>query len=184
VLLVAGIDALASIRLRNDDGLAEVMRSIRLHGKGGDKYDIVRIGVNGRLDTLQAAVLIEKLKIFPDEIAARQEVAQRYSNALHNAVKVPTAPTGSSPVWAQYTILLRDGRRDAVARALKVEGIPTAIYYPKPVHHQPAYAGFLRATPSLPTSERLPIEVLSLPMHAYLSPAEQDRIVTAVHAAL
>jgi UDP-2-acetamido-2-deoxy-ribo-hexuluronate aminotransferase len=171
--------------LFTDDGaLAEVMRSIRLHGKGGDKYDIVRIGVNGRLDTLQAAVLIEKLRIFADEIAARQVVAQRYGYALHNVVKVPSVPTGSTSVWAQFTVNVPGGRRDALAHALKAQGIPTAIYYPKPVHQQPAYARFPTASPSLAISEQLPNEVLSLPMHAYLSPAEQDRIIAAVHAAL
>lgn len=168
----------------DDDELADIMRSIRLHGKGSDKYDIVRIGINGRLDTLQAAILIEKLKIFPDEIAARQAVALRYDKGLHNVVRTPAIPAGHTSVWAQYTVVVPSGRRDAVARVLKGQGIPTAVYYPRPVHHQPAYVGFPTAAPSLPASERLPTEVLSLPMHSYLSPADQDRIIEAIHAAL
>ena len=167
-----------------DDALADVMRSIRLHGKGDDKYDIVRIGVNGRLDTLQAAILIEKLKIFTDEIAARDRVAKRYSIALAGHVKVPVLPPGASSVWAQYTVTIPDGRRDAVATSMKAAGIPTMVYYPRPVPGQEAYRHYPVAEGGVPNSARLPGEVLSLPMHAYLSAAAQNRIIEALVAAL
>ena len=168
----------------NDDGLAETIRSLRVHGQGGDKYDNVRIGRNARLDTLQAAVLLEKLRIFPEEIRARGKVARRYSEALADVVAVPVIPEGLTSVWAQYTIRIEGaGRRDAVAVRLRETGIPTAVYYPKPLHHQSAYAGFPRAPNGLPVSERLPGEVLSLPMHPYLDEATQFRIVEAVRAA-
>ena len=120
------------------------MRSLRVHGEGRDKYDNVRIGLNGRLDTIQAAVLIEKLKIFPDEIVARERVARRYSAGLADVAIVPQLARGSTSVWAQYTIRLAAGRRDALAAALKPQGIPTAIYYPIPLHRQerlPALSG-------------------------------------------
>jgi dTDP-4-amino-4,6-dideoxygalactose transaminase len=167
-----------------DDALADVMGSIRLHGKGTDKYDIVRVGVNGRLDTLQAAVLLAKLEIFEEEIRLRDAVAARYSAALAGHVKVPRIPAGRTSVWAQYSIVVSGGRRDALQKALAEEGIPTAVYYPKPVHHQAAYRHYPVAGNGLPTSERLPEEILSLPMHPYLSARDQDRIVDAITRAL
>ncbi len=168
----------------NDDTLAETMRSLRVHGQGHDKYDNVRIGRNARLDTLQAAILLEKLRIFPEEIRARGEVARRYAKALADVAVVPVVPEGLTSVWAQYTIRIEGaGRRDAVATRLRETGIPTAVYYPKPLHRQSAYAGFPRAPNGLPVSERLPGEVLSLPMHPYLDEATQFRIVEAVRAA-
>src|SRR5215203_3362525 len=115
-----------------DAELAATMRSIRVHGEGVDKYENVRIGLNARLDTIQAAVLLEKLKIFPDEIQKRNVVAGRYNKLLQGLVEVPTAPEHSVSVWAQYTIRISGGRRDSVAQKLRAEGIPTAIYYPKP----------------------------------------------------
>jgi dTDP-4-amino-4,6-dideoxygalactose transaminase len=144
----------------------------------------VRIGMTGRLDTIQAAVLLEKLKIFRDEIAARNKAAERYNNALGNVATVPRIPDGYTSVWAQYTIRLEPGRRDGLASALKQEGIPTAIYYTKPLHQQEAYARFPCADAGLPVSERLAHEVISLPMHAYLDEPTQDRIIDAVHRAL
>ena len=123
----------------DDDELARVMRSLRMHGEGASQYDCARIGMNGRFDTIQAAVLIEKLKIFPDEMASRDRVARRYSQALADVATIPRVAEGSTSVWAQYTIRLAAGRRDALAAALKVQGIPTAVYYVKPVHHQDAY---------------------------------------------
>src|SRR5436309_1222722 len=126
----------------DDDDLAQVMRSVRVHGEGRDKYDCVRIGINGRLDTIQAAVLIEKLKIFPDEIAARERIAERYGAALADVAIVPAVAPGSSSIWAQYTIRLAAGRRERFAAALKAQGIPTAIYYPIPLHRQPPYRDF------------------------------------------
>jgi dTDP-4-amino-4,6-dideoxygalactose transaminase len=166
----------------NDDELAAIMRSLRVHGQGSDKYDNVRIGMNGRLDTMQAAVLIEKLKIFPDEIAARDRVAKRYNEMLGDVVAVPVVAEGNTSVWAQYT--MRVPNRDALAAALKAKGVPTAIYYPKPLHQQTAYSKFPCAGNGVPVSERLAGEVLSLPMHPYLEEAVQDRIIAAVREAL
>ena len=163
-----------------DDALADIMRSIRLHGKGTDKYDIVRVGINGRLDTIQAAILIEKLKIFPDEIRARQQVAHRYHAALGSAVRVPKIAPGMTSVWAQYTLVISDGRRDEVARRLSAIGIPTQIYYPRALHEQTAYEHCPVAVGGVAVAERLPKDVLSLPMHPYLSEAEQDRVIGGV----
>ncbi|MBL8833906.1 MAG: DegT/DnrJ/EryC1/StrS aminotransferase family protein [Rhodospirillales bacterium] len=167
-----------------DDALLEPLLSLRVHGQGVDRYDNVRIGMNGRMDTIQAAVLIEKLKIFPDEIAARNRIAERYSAALEKHVIVPRIPTGLTSVWAQYTIRVPDGRRDAVAAKLKEAGIPSAIYYVKPMHRQTAYSEYPVAANGLPVSDVLAGEVLSLPMHPYLSEADQDRIASTVRAAL
>jgi dTDP-4-amino-4,6-dideoxygalactose transaminase len=170
--------------LTDNEELAQVMRSIRVHGEGRDKYDCVRIGLNGRLDTIQAAVLIEKLKIFPDEIVARERVARRYAAALGDLVTVPRLAAGSTSVWAQYTLRLASGRREAFAAALKAQGIPTAIYYPTPLHRQEPYRGFPLAEGGAPVSERLADEVISLPMHAYLDEPTQERIIEAVRSAL
>lgn len=168
----------------DDDELADVMRSIRLHGKGGDKYDIVRIGVNGRLDTIQAAILLEKLAIFPGEIVARNRVAGRYAEAFSELVTVPLVPAVVQSVWAQYTLRLPAAKRDHVAKLMKAEGVPTAIYYPRPVHHQPAYRHYPVAHAMLPASEALSNEVLSLPMHPYLSPEDQQRVIEALRRAV
>ncbi len=168
----------------NDDKLAETVKSLRVHGQGSDKYDNVRIGLTGRLDTIQAAVLLEKLKIFPDEIEARNRVARRYAERLGDVVVVPQVPDGYTSVWAQYTIRLKPGTRDAFAAALRAEGVPTAIYYPKPLHQQTAYRQFPSVDGGLPVSERLAEEVISLPMHAYLEAPIQDRIIDAVRRAV
>ena len=120
----------------DDDDLAARLKSLRVHGEGADKYDAARIGITGRLDTIQAAILLEKLKIFPDEIVARNAVAQRYAAGLADVATVPRVGNESTSVWAQYTIRLAPGRRDALAAALKAQGIPTAIYYAKPLHRQ------------------------------------------------
>ncbi len=164
----------------DDDALAARVKSIRLHGEGVDRSEAARIGITGRLDTIQAAVLIEKLKIFPDEIDARNRIAARYSAALADIAIVPHIGNQSTSVWAQYTVRLKPGRRDRVAAALKTEGIPTAIYYSKPLHRQPAYKHFPIADGDVPVSDRLADEVLSLPMHAYLESPVQDRIIDAV----
>ena len=170
--------------MTDDDGLAEALRSLRVHGQGSDKYDNVRVGLASRLDTIQAAILLEKLKIFSDEIDTRNTVARRYNEGLNDVVAVPTAPPGSTSVWAQYTIRISGGRRDAVAAALKVEGIPTAIYYPIPLHHQQAYKHYPIGKGGVGVSDRLAFEVLSLPMHAYLDTVTQDRIIEATRRAL
>ena len=169
----------------DDDELAQTLRSIRVHGQGSDKYDNVRVGLTGRLDTLQAAILIEKLKIFDDEIAARNQVADRYARGLGNVVTVPHLASGCTSVWAQYTIRLPKGAdRDVFAAALKAQGVPTAIYYPKSMHQQTAYRAFPVADGGLPVSERLSGDVISLPMHAYLGEATQQRIIKAVRGAI
>jgi dTDP-4-amino-4,6-dideoxygalactose transaminase len=168
----------------DDDALAARVKSLRLHGEGVDRSEAVRIGITGRLDTIQAAVLIEKLKIFPEEIAARDKAAARYSDALADIATVPRTGNESTSVWAQYTIRLKPGQRDALAPALKAQGIPTAIYYTKPLHRQPAYRDFPVADGGVPVSEQLSKEVISLPMHAYLEPPVQDRVIAAVRRAL
>jgi UDP-2-acetamido-2-deoxy-ribo-hexuluronate aminotransferase len=168
----------------DDAELAATLRSVRVHGQGSDKYDNVRLGLTGRLDTVQAAILIEKLKIFEDEIAARNKVAERYAQGLGNVVTVPQVASGATSVWAQYTIRLPLGcDRDSFAAALKAQGIPTAIYYPKSMHQQTAYRDFPVADGGLPASERLSRDVISLPMHAYLEESAQERIIKAVRGA-
>jgi dTDP-4-amino-4,6-dideoxygalactose transaminase len=168
----------------DDPEMAETLVSLRVHGQGRDKYDNVRIGLTARLDTIQAAVLIEKLKIFPDEIDARNRFAKRYAKALDGLVGVPKVPDGMTSIWAQYTIRIKPGTRDAFAAALKAEGVPTAIYYPKPLHRMQVYGGFPCAEGGLPVTDRLADEVISLPMHAYLDEATQDRIIAAVRRAV
>jgi dTDP-4-amino-4,6-dideoxygalactose transaminase len=168
----------------DDEELAQTLRSIRVHGQGADKYDNVRLGLTARLDTVQAAVLREKLKIFDDEIAARDVVAQRYAQALGNIVSVPQVVAGNISTWAQYTVRVPGGHRDALAAALKARGVPTAIYYPKPLHRQTAYRHFPVVAGGLPVSERLSGEVISLPMHPYLDDATQARIIAAVGDAM
>jgi len=170
--------------LTDDEELAQVLRSLRVHGEGHGKYDCVRIGLNGRLDTIQAAVLMEKLRIFPEEILARERVARRYSAGLADVAIVPRLASGSTSVWAQYTIRLASGRRDGLAAALKAQGIPTAVHYPVPLHRQQPYQHFPIALGGAPVSERLAEEVISLPMHAYLDETTQDRIIEAVRRAL
>jgi dTDP-4-amino-4,6-dideoxygalactose transaminase len=169
----------------DDAELAATLRSIRVHGQGSDKYDNVRLGLTGRLDTMQAAILIEKLRIFEDEIAARNEVAERYARGLGNVVTVPHLAKGCSSVWAQYTIRLPKGiDRDGFAATLKAQGIPTAIYYVKSMHQQTAYRDYPVAEGGLPVSEQLSDDVISLPMHAYLDEPTQDRIIRAVRDAV
>lgn len=168
----------------DDAELADTLRSIRVHGHGTDKYDNVRLGLTARLDTMQAAILIEKLKIFPDEIAARDRAARFFNDALRDVVAVPEVGNANTSVWAQYTIRLKPGTRDAFGATLRAQGIPTAIYYPKPLHRQTAYKHYPVAEGGLPVSDRLAEEVISLPMHAYLDDDVQERIVKAVRGAL
>jgi dTDP-4-amino-4,6-dideoxygalactose transaminase len=168
----------------DDDELAAAIRSLRVHGEGAHRYESARIGINGRFDTIQAAILIEKLKIFPEEIIARDRIAQRYSRALADLAVVPRLGEGMTSVWAQYTIRLPAGKRAAFTAALKARGVPTAIYYPIPLNRQEAYRHFPVADGGVPVSERLAEEVISLPMHAYLDAPTQDRIIEAVRQAL
>lgn len=167
-----------------DPELAATLRSLRVHGEGADKYDNVRVGMNARLDTMQAAVLLEKLKIFPREIERRNAIAERYGAGLGDVAVVPRVLDDCVSTWAQYTLRVPPERRDALGAALKAEGIPTAVYYRKPLHLQPAYAGYPSAGNGLPVSERIAAEVISLPMHPYLAPEAQDGIIEAVRRAL
>lgn len=166
----------------DDDKLAALMRSILFHGKGSDKYDNVRIGMNGRLDTIQAAILLEKMKIFDDEIALRDQVAARYCTALRDVCDLPSLTAGATSVWAQFTIMVPD--RDALATSLKAAGIPTAIYYPRPLHQQTAYKAYPTAPTGLSVSDDIAKRVLSLPMHPYLDEPTQGRVVDAVRTGL
>lgn len=162
----------------DDDEMIAILRSLRVHGQGADKYDNVRTGMNARLDALQAAILIEKLTVFADEIAARDRVAALYADRLRHLVGVPRVPEGLTSVWAQYTVRLPCGvDRERVMTQLKDAGVPSAICYAKPLHLTTAGNG-------LPMSERLAAEVLSLPMHRYLNEPNQDRIADALRAAL
>ncbi len=162
----------------NDNQLASVLRSLRMHGQGADAYEHARVGLNSRLDTIQAAVLIEKLKIFPDEIAARQKIADGYNRDLgqHDSIRVPQMISGARSVWAQYTIRVRD--RAKIQAGLKDLGIPSRVYYPAPLPQQTAYASCPSAP--VPAARQLCNEVLSLPMHPYLSDADQARVTQAV----
>jgi len=170
--------------LTDSDEFAQLIHSLRVHGHGSDKYDNIRIGTASRLDTIQAAVLLEKLKIFPEEILARDRIARRYGEALGDIVVTPKVPPGSMSVWAQYTIRVPAGRRDTLAATLRAKGIPTAIYYPIPLHRQQAYKHYPVGDGGVSVSDRLAAEVISLPMHAYLDVRTQDRIVDAVRRAL
>ncbi|MBA4118887.1 MAG: aminotransferase DegT [Candidatus Puniceispirillum sp.] len=167
----------------NNTQLCEVMGSLRVHGKGADKYDNVRIGVNSRLDTLQAAVLIEKLSIFPEELKARQRVADRYSSALSDVVRVPALADGVTSSWAQYTIRVKDAtQRQDLMDHLKERGVPSVVYYIKPLHMQKIYAQYPTPGGSLPVTEALADSVLSLPMHPYMDEAQQNEIIEAVRS--
>jgi dTDP-4-amino-4,6-dideoxygalactose transaminase len=164
----------------NDDGLKDLLLSLRMHGQGSDRYEHIHVGYNSRLDTIQAAILIEKLKIFPDEIAARNRIARRYNDAFagSNRIVAPHVIEGATSTWAQYTLQVDD--RAKFQAALKAAGVPTAVYYPIPLSKQKAYGHY----PSVPTpvSEKLSARVVSLPMHPYMDEATQDRIIAAVLA--
>jgi dTDP-4-amino-4,6-dideoxygalactose transaminase len=168
----------------DDDALAARLRSLHVHGRGADKYDNVRIGMNSRLDTIQAAILLEKLAIFPDEIARRQAVAERYIDGLGEAATMPALRAGSTSVWAQFTIRVPADRRMAFMTDLKAQGVPTAVYYPTPLHRQTAYRPYPVAGNGLPLSDRVAGEVVALPMHPYLTDEMQDRIIAAVRSGL
>lgn len=168
--------------LVRDAERAGLLRSIRAHGRGDGKFDIERVGINGRLDTLQAAILLAKLEVFAEEIEAREKLARHYDHRLAELVTVPVRPDGTRSAWAQYTITLDD--RDGLSDRLRRQEIPTAIYYPRPMHLQPAYARFGDGHGSLPVSERLSETVLSLPMHPYMDRATTERICDVIERAL
>lgn len=164
--------------LTDNDELADIMRSIRVHGQGTHKYDNVRIGINGRLDTLQAAIVLVKLDIFDQEVEARQQVAQRYHDALKAAVQVPSVAPNCTSVWAQYSVL--SPQREVLLQKLKEAGIPTAIYYPKPLHLQEAFTHLGYQAGDFPVSEAAAARIFSLPMHPYLDAERQKVIVGAM----
>ena len=166
----------------DDDEVARRLRQVRTHGQGHDRNENLRIGLTARFDSIQAAVLLEKLAIFDAECAERQLVAARYTAGLKDCVATPVVRPGCTSVWAQYTV--RSPRRDRIAATLHAQGIPTAIFYPKPIHTQPPYRGFPIVSGGLPVTERLAQDVISLPMHPYLTVEVQDRIIAAVRSAL
>lgn len=167
----------------DDAEKADLYRSIRFHGSSNsDRYEILRIGTNGRLDTIQAAVLTVKLEAYPAELAHREQVAQRYDAKLPAAVTRPARIAGSASAWPLYVV--ETPKRDAVKAALAKQGIPTAIYYPKPLHFQVAYARYGAGPGSLPVAESLCGRVLALPMHSDLDLATVDRIAAAFDEAL
>jgi dTDP-4-amino-4,6-dideoxygalactose transaminase len=166
----------------NDGDLAAAVRSLRGHGAGADRYEHVRIGMTGRLDTIQAAVLLAKLTVFDEELDARDALARRYGELLEDVVAVPRVRAGRRSAWAQYTCVLDD--RDTIAKRMAEEGVPTSVHYPRPLHRQPAYRRFPVVPGGAPAAEELAASVLSLPMHPYLSRPDQDRVVAALRAAV
>ncbi|THF56618.1 DegT/DnrJ/EryC1/StrS family aminotransferase [Ollibium composti] len=162
----------------NDAALADRLRSFAFHGKGETQYDNVHVGINSRLDTLQAAILIEKLAIIEDEMEARRTVAQRYADGLGDVVKAANNPGHGRSAWAQYAI--ETPKRDGLRAHLTEKGIPSVIYYVKPLHEQVAYRDYPRTPTGLKVSETLPQNILCLPMHPYLSEADQDRIIETI----
>ena len=173
-----------------DEALAAAMVSLRNHGQGTDKYDNVRIGINGRLDTLQAAVLLAKFELFPEEIQLRGQVARRYEELLsplasNGALITPQTPSEMTSVWAQYSVLARDeAHRAAIQNRLKEAGVPTAIYYPRPLHLQPAFASLGYREGDFPVSEDCAARIFSLPMHPYLKAEDQESIVGIIRSSV
>lgn len=165
----------------DNDELADVLKSIRSHGKGAHKYDVVRVGVNGRLDSIQAAVLSSKLSIFESELAERERVAKCYDEALADVVQVPVRVPNSRCAWAQYTIRTSD--REGLQAACKEAGVPTMVFYPVPMHLQNAYEAYGDGKGSLPMSEEASYEVVSLPMNPYLTKEQIDAVCSAIKSA-
>jgi UDP-2-acetamido-2-deoxy-ribo-hexuluronate aminotransferase len=157
----------------------EILLSLRAHGKGSDKYDNVRIGINGRLDTLQAAILLSKLTVFPDEIEQRQIIALRYSEALNDVVTIPTIPDGYQSAWAQYSVT--SNNRNELLNSLKTSNIPANIYYPKPLHLQKAFSYLGYKYGDFPISEKLSETIFSVPMHPYLTTEDQDLVINCLN---
>ena len=168
----------------DDDELTAIMRSVHVHGQGTDKYDNVRIGLNSRLDAIQAAVLLEKLTLFDGELEARNEVADYYTEKLSGIVKTPVVKKGYFSSWAQYTIQVKDAEeRKMIIKALEEKGVPAMIYYPIPMHQSTAYSE-TNAPCRLPVSESLSQTVMSIPMHPYLKRQEQDLICDIISEAI
>ncbi len=168
--------------LTDDDSRAKIIRSIHRHGFGSDGHSAIHVGVNSRLDTLQAAILLAKLEVFEDELKARERVAHYYGSELGSVVTVPSCPAGFSSAWAVYAILVRD--RNSVREALAQAGAATAVYYSTPLHLHPAYASYGNGPGSLPVCERISKQIVSLPMHPYLDEATAGLICQTVIRAL
>ena len=169
----------------SDDQLAHLLRSIRVHGSGSDKYDNIRVGINGRLDTLQAAVLLEKLSIFPKEVERRNQAAEYYTNNLPIKYRAPIVPDNYLSSWAQYSIILEENQnRDRIITLLKERDIPAMIYYKISLHLQQVfnYLGYKKG--DFPVSEQTSRNILSIPMHPYLEKSEQDQILETLNDAM
>jgi UDP-2-acetamido-2-deoxy-ribo-hexuluronate aminotransferase len=166
----------------NDDDVNEKLRSIRVHGQGIDKYDNVRIGINGRLDTIQAAVLLAKMELFEEELKSRERIAGRYSQSLKGSVVTPYVRPDSTSCWAQYSVLTDN--RESVLAKLKTKHVPTAVYYPKPLHLQDAFRNLGCKRGDYPVTERVADKIFSIPMHPYLDEQTQDYIVASIKASL
>ena len=162
----------------NDKEMYDKLISIRVHGQGTNKYDNIRVGINGRLDTLMAAILLAKFEIFEEEIQLRQKVANRYTEGLKDVVKTPFVKDDNLSAWAQYSILHPE--RDKVIEGLKTDGIPAAIYYPKPLHLQDAFVDLGYSSGDFPISEQMAATIFSIPMHPYLSEEEQDQVINSI----
>lgn len=168
--------------LVKDDATHALIKSLHIHGEGADRYEYARIGLNSRLDTIQAAILLAKMEVFEDEIDKRNEAADRYEEGFAGVVKPHTVIEGGRSVWAQYTIEVDN--RDAFRKALADAGVPTAVYYPRPLHMQPPYARYPKAPGGLPVTEAAAERVVSLPMDGYLGGERQQRVIDAVRDAI
>lgn len=169
--------------LTDDPARARLYRSLRTHGEGDTRYEVLRTGMNGRLDTMQAAILLAKLDVFDAELERREQVARFYDEGLRDRLAVPARVADSRSAWAVYSVLLADtAERDAVQQHLRDAGVPSAVYYPRPLHHQPAYRDHHDAATPLPVSEDLSSRILALPIHPDLTDAELGRVVAALRA--
>ena len=166
----------------NNPETAHIIESIRFHGKGVTQYENVRIGLTGRMDTIQAAILSCKLKIFDQEMAQRQRIADRYNEGLGDVVATPQIPEGSRSAWAVYTI--RSSKRDSIRSALQEKNIPCAVYYPSPLHRQPAFENAIAGGDKMPVSDKLSEQVISLPVHPYLDSSDQDQVIDVIRSAV
>jgi len=162
----------------NNDDYAEKLKSLRVHGKGQDKYDNIRIGMNSRLDTIQAAILLEKLAAFPQELINRNQLAQRYTDLLSDLFNTPKTPPGYTSSWAQYTLVADN--RDTIIDNLKAAEIPSMVYYATCMHQQTAFASIKELQKSLNTAEQLSSRVFSLPMHPYMQEEDFDKVSQAL----
>lgn len=167
----------------DEDELAEKLNSIRVHGQGRDKYENIRIGINGRLDTIQAAILLAKLTVFDDELGARNRIAAKYTHKLKNVLKTPSLPEGLVSSWAQYSVLAGDqNERERIRDKLKIEGVPTGVYYPLPLHLQQAFRYLGYKEGDFPVSEDVSKRIFSLPMHPYIKEETIEKITAIIQS--